>query len=194
MAQAQVYSVNVVGYVNQVLPAGVQVAVANPLDNGTNDLNSVFGALAKGSSINTWNVGAGSFVGALKTATAWTPNSPAPVGVGLFVNSKSAITNTYVGEVIVGPGESTTNSLPAGLQVLAGSAIPYAGTLNSTNIGLLTLAKGSAINTWNVGSQTYVGALKTATTWTPDTALGVAEGFFVNSKTATNWVQKLPAN
>jgi hypothetical protein len=170
------------------------VAVANPLDNGTNDLNSVFGALAKGSTISTWNVGTGSFVPALKGSTAWTPNSPAPVGSGLFINSKTAITNTYVGEVIVGPGESTTNSLPAALQVLAGSAIPYAGSLNNTNIGLLTLAKGSTISTWNVGSQAYVPALKGATTWTPDSPLAVAEGFFVNSKSATNWVQNLPAN
>jgi hypothetical protein len=194
MAQAQVYSVNVVGYVNQVLPAGVQVAVANPLDNGTNDLNSVFGSLAKGSTINTWNVGSGSFVLALKGGTAWSPNSPIPVGAGCFVNSKAAITNTYVGEVIAGPGESTTNGLPAGAQVLVGSPIPYAGTLNSTNIGLLTLAKGSTINTWNVGSQAYVLSLKGGTAWSPDSSLAVAEGFFVNSKTATNWVQTLPSN
>jgi hypothetical protein len=40
VAQSNVYSVNVVGYVNQVLPAGTLVAVANPLDNGTNTLDS----------------------------------------------------------------------------------------------------------------------------------------------------------
>jgi hypothetical protein len=153
-------------------------------------MNSVFGGLAKQSSAAFWT-GTG-FTGSAKSATAWSPNNPTPVGAGLFITSKNAYTNTYVGEVIVGPGGSTTNALPAGATVLVGSALPYAGTLNSTNIGLLTLAKQSSASFWT-GSG-YIGSAKSATAWSPDIAINVADGFFINSKTATNWVQTLPAN
>jgi hypothetical protein len=188
MAQAQVYSVNIVGYVNQVLPEGTVVAVANPLDNGTNDLDSVFGSLDKNSTANFWN-GSG-FTPATKTATGWNPNTPTPVGSGLFINSKSAITNTYVGQIVVNSGESVTNSLPEGTVVLVGSAIPYAGTLNSPELGLLVLDKNSTINMWN-GSG-YTPSTKTATDWNPGLTVNVGDGFFVNSKTAVDWVQTAP--
>merc|ERR1711898_86474 len=42
-AQAQVYSVNAVGYVNKSIPAGFSI-VANPLNNGDNKVADVFGA------------------------------------------------------------------------------------------------------------------------------------------------------
>jgi hypothetical protein len=189
-AQSNVYSVNIVGYVNQVLPAGTQVAVANPLDNGTNDLDSVFGALDKGSTANFWN-GSG-FTFAQKGGTVWSPNNSTPVGTGLFISSKNAITNTYVGEVVVGPGESVTNSLPAGSQVLVGSAVPFAGTLNTPELGLLQLDKGSTVNFWD--GTGYVFSQKGGTVWSPDLSVNVADGFFVNSKAATDWVQTLPSN
>jgi hypothetical protein len=188
MAQAQVYSVNIVGYVNQVLPAGSQLAVANPLDNGTNDMDSVFGSLDKGSTAAFWD-GAG-FTTAAKSATVWSPNNSVPPGVGLFITSKSDITNTYVGQLVVNSGDSITNALPEGQQVLVGSALPYAGTINSPELGLLTLDKGSSAAFWD-GSG-YVPVAKSATVWSPDQPVGVAEGFFLNSKTATDWVQTAP--
>jgi hypothetical protein len=107
------------------------------------------------------------------------------------VNSKTAYTNTYVGEVIVGPGESVTNSLPAGQLVLVGSPIPYAGTLNSTNIGLLGVPAKSSAQFWT--GTGYTASTK-ATTWGPDLPIAVGQGFFLNSKTAYDWVQTLPAN
>jgi hypothetical protein len=110
----------------------------------------------------------------------------------LFVNSKTAITNTYVGELVVGPGVSTTNALPAGVQALVGSALPYAGTLNSPEIGLLALDKGSVINQWN--GTGYTVSAKSATAWSPDLSVNVADGWFINSKTAKDWVQTAPAN
>ncbi len=41
MAQSNVYSLNIVGYVNVPLVTGFNL-IANPLDNGTNDLASLF--------------------------------------------------------------------------------------------------------------------------------------------------------
>ena len=54
-SQAQVYSANIVGYVNQVMTNGVLQLVCNPLDNGTNTANDVFANLPNTSSIQLWN-------------------------------------------------------------------------------------------------------------------------------------------
>jgi hypothetical protein len=148
----------------------------------------VFGSLDKGSSASFWT-GSG-FTVSQKGATAWSPNNQVAPGSGLFINSKSAITNTYVGQLVVNSGESVTNALPAGVQALVGSALPYAGTLNTPEIGLLALDKGSSASFWT-GSG-YNVSQKGATDWSPATAINVADGFFINSKSATDWVQTAP--
>jgi hypothetical protein len=186
-AQSNVYSVNIVGYVNQVLPAGSLVAVANPLDDGTNTLNTALLGVPAKSTAQFWT---GSGFSPSTKGTTWSPDVAIPPGKGFFVNSKTAYTNTYVGEVIVGPGESVTNSLPAAL-ALVGSPIPYAGSLNSTNIGLLGVPAKSTAQFWT-GSG-YTPSTK-GTTWSPDLPIAVGQGFFINSKTAYDWVQTLPAN
>lgn len=186
-AQQNVYSVNVVGYVNQVFPAGQLVCIANPLSDGTNTLNTVLPNFPAKSTAQFWT-GSG-FTPASK-ATTWSPDVSIPPGVGFFVNSKSAYTNTYVGAVSVASGASTTNSLPAGVLVLVGSPVPYAGDLNDTNLNLNLPAKSSA-QFWNGAG--YTPSSK-ATTWSPALPVAVGQGFFLNSKSAYNWVQTLPSN
>jgi hypothetical protein len=96
-----------------------------------------------------------------------------------------------VGSVVVNAGESITNALPAGTRVLVGSMIPFAGTLDNTNINLTLPAKSTA-STWN--GSAYETAIRGASGWNPPLPVGVAEGFFLNSKSAYNWTQTLPAN
>ncbi len=76
-SQAQVYSANVVGYVNVVLPAGQFVLASNPLDDGTNTVTSLGAALANKSSIQVWN--GTSFTVASKGAGVWNTNLSIPV-------------------------------------------------------------------------------------------------------------------
>ena len=186
-AQSNVYSVNVVGYVNQSLPAGQLVAVANPLDNGTNTLDSVLGSVPAKSTAQFWT---GSGFTTSTKGTTWSPNTSIPPGVGFFLNSKSAYTNTYVGQVAAASGGSATNSLPAGLLVLVGSKLPYAGDLNSTNLNLNLPAKSTA-QFWT-GSG-YTTATK-GTSWSPALPVAVGQSFFLNSKSAHDWIQTLPSN
>ena len=87
-SEAQVYS-GVVGYVSTTLPANTLVLAANPLDNGTNDLNSLLGSLTSKSQVQIWN-GAG-FTPITKGAT-WPVGTTNPVAGGFFVKS-SATTN-----------------------------------------------------------------------------------------------------
>jgi hypothetical protein len=187
-AQSNVYSVNIVGFVNQPLVAGQLKLVHNPLDNGTNTMNSVYSALPSGSAAYVWN-GAG-YSTATKPKAVWSPDLPVPTGTGLFISSPSAVTNTYVGEVLAGPGESTTNVL-TGVLTATGALLPYAGTLNSTNgLGLVGAPSGSVLYQYNGAG--YNTATKPKAIWSPDLSIGVGEAVFIQS--TYNWVQSLPAN
>jgi len=181
-----VYSQNVVGYINVVLPAGQLTLVANPLDDGTNTTTSLGQALANKSTIQVWN-GAG-YNASTKAGGVWSPDLSIPVGTGFFINSKTAITNTFVGNVKVLSGGTGTNALPAGTLVLVGNEIPYTGDLSDTNVNLgPTLANKSTIQVWN-GSG-FTASTKAGGVWSPNLTLSAGEGFFVNSKTATNWIE-----
>jgi len=195
-ASAQVYSVNVVGYVNAVANgAGAFTLLANPLDDGTNTVTSLGSALPNKSSVQIWN-GSG-FNLATKTNGAWTANLSIPPGTGFFVKTPAAsgsITNTFVGNVIVAPGGGQTNkALTPGL-ALVGSPVPFAGNLNdaygtnSLNLGA-QLPNKSSVQVWNGSS--FSLSTKTNGAWTVNFSLGVAQGFFVNAKSATNWTQTL---
>ncbi len=195
-AQSNVYSVNVVGYVNVPLAgAGKYTLVANPLVAGTNDIITLLDAtLPNKSSVLTWN-GTG-YVGASKTSGSWSSNLPLPVGSGFFVKTPTTsanLTNTFVGSVIVGPNASLTNTVPAGY-TLAGSPIPYAGDLTTdTNINLgVVLPNKSSLLRWDVPTQGFQGVSKSSGVWSGPLSVGVAEGFFINAKTSTNWIQTLP--
>jgi hypothetical protein len=187
-SNAQVYSANVVGYVNVVYPAGALVLTANPLDDGTNTTTSLGAALPNKSNIQIWN-GTG-FTGTSKSGGVWSPDLSIPVGTGYFVQAKTAITNTYVGNVATLVGNSVTNALPTSL-VLVGTMIPYTGNLEDTNLNVgPSLPNKSNIQVWN-GSG-FTGTSKSGGTWTPDLTLSVGQGFFIQAKTAANWVQTLP--
>jgi len=190
-ASAQVYSVNVVGYINTTLNAGVENLVANPLDNGTNDLNSLCSsALPTKSTVQMWT--STGFTNSTKSASGWVPDFTVPPGVGFFLKpfSGSTFTNTFVGNVIAAPGGGTYTTNLTTLLSLVGCPIPYSGDINNTNINLGTLPTKSTIQVWS--SAGYVLETKASTGWAPDTNLYPAEGFFVKSFTNnTPWSETL---
>ena len=189
-AQSNVYSANIVGYVNVPLAANTFYLAATPMDAGTNDLNTLLGALPNKSSVQIWN-GSG-FTPSTKISTGWSPDFTVNPGTGYFLSSPSAVTNPFVGQVVVGPGKSVTNALPAALFQLVGSPIPFSGTLNDTNFGLAALPNKSSIQVWNGNG--FTPSTKISTGWSPDLPIIPGQGFFVVSATATNWVQTLPAS
>src|SRR5690242_9398184 len=87
VAQSNVYSVNVVGYVNSTFAGtGKYTLVANPLVAPSNDLISLLDAtLPNKSSVLTWN-GSG-YVGSSKSSGTWSLNQNLPVGSGFFVKT-----------------------------------------------------------------------------------------------------------
>jgi hypothetical protein len=194
VAQSNVYSVNIVGYVNATIPANQFALLANPLSAPTNDVVNLGASLPNKSSIQIWN-GTG-FTVAGKASGVWDNNFLIPPGTGFFVKTPSTagtITNTFVGNVIVGPGQTNTVALPGGVFSLLGSPIPFAGDLNSSGPNTLNLGNSlpnkSSVQTWN--GTGFVVAGKASGVWDNNLTIGVAQGFFVKPASSTNWSQVL---
>jgi hypothetical protein len=201
-SEAQVYSVNIVGYVNVVCPAGSYVSVANPLDlDGVNNVTNVMASATKGTSILTWNGAGFSSV----TRSAISGNWPAgaatlnlPPGTGFLVKAgASSFTNTFVGNVIPNVPGQTSIPLTNSLYSFVGSTAPFAGQLtdtgtNTLNLGV-NLAKGSSVLVWPNGAANWVTATKSAINgnWNNNLTISVGEGMLIHPAGSSNWVQNL---
>jgi len=198
-SHAQVYSQNIVGYINVPLQPGYNL-VANQLDldgTGTNNsINSVIGVntLPNLSQVLAFN-GSGYVTTTYSaSAHAWSVNNQAVTnsmnpGSGFFIKipATSPATNVvFVGNVITG---TNTYPIATGYQIIAPSG-PVAGTLDTTNNFKPT--KLDQILVWN-GSG-YVTHTYSGTAWSGaggDPQLAVGQSVFYNSKVNTNWTQIL---
>ena len=184
-SQAQVYSQNIVGYVNQTMVAGY-VNLVNPLDNANgNSLSNTIpnpGGILDGAYIYFWN-GSGYTVDSFDSSRPSGFDGPsgsalpqAPIlnpgqMAFLFNNTGTQMTNTFVGTVHVDGAGASTNVIGVSTNVLAlgydfvSSKIPVAGDL-ITALGLS-----------NPG-----GVLDGAYIYTPTiSATGVFHGYVVTS-------------
>jgi hypothetical protein len=201
-SQAQVYSQNIVGYVSVATTATNQFACfANPLDNGTNNLTSLFPTAPNQTVVEIWN--GTSFQAATKGFGNWNTNLNIPVGTGFFIKypvSAGLVTNTFVGNIVVQTPNATTGA-PSGTNtislpntfVLVGSPFPVAGQLTDSGDGTLNigsvLVNQSVVEVWNGTS--FQAATKGFGNWNTNLPIAVGQGFFVKAKNATNWVQSL---
>jgi len=181
MAQSNVYSINVVGYVNKVYDTGPGkfVMVANPLNATNNTIPALFQNPKNNMIVYKW--GGASFDPYGYVANTWAPaalTTSLNPGEGAFLSFGSVAagtyTNTYVGEVLQG---SLTNPAPAGF-ALMGSKVPQAGGLQ-TVLGY-PVVNNMVIYKWNTATAQfspygYVGGL-----WgvAGEPQIDVAEGFF----------------
>jgi hypothetical protein len=159
-SEAQVYSQNIVGYVNTVFPAGQYAAVNAPLAaTSTNAPEDALTSLATGDSILFWSGSAFSTYVYISPQQWIYPDGstigPAPnlgVGPGFFyLNGGGAPeTNTFVGTVVL----TNTVTLPAGNYALVGSTPPIADSLDGTNLNL-PLQTGDSVLLWSVAAQSY---------------------------------------
>jgi hypothetical protein len=210
-SQAQVYSQNIVGYVNvHLYGQGKYSLVANPLDDGNgNQLTNLFASLPAGSKVLTWNgTGYNTYVNVGGNWNGGANNTTLTPGMGFFVvNGKVTggtypdITNTFTGSIIVPSQGAATNSIPL-LYSLQGSPSPLAGSLAVTNTSAgdtnfvcgANLSAGSRYLTWNPITQGYNTYIKVGGTWNGTASVNVGDGFFIYNKNGpvTNWVQSAP--
>jgi hypothetical protein len=200
---SNVYSVNIVGYVNQTIPLGYSV-YASPLKvNSTNGAEQVLTSLAAGDQLLLWNgggfnvdlfLGAGTWFDGVSFNPINTPNLPSGSGFFYQNNSGSVETNTYVGEVVL----SNSVALPTGYQ-LVGSSVAIGGNLENTNLNL-PLQAGDQILLWNGGGYN-VALFLGAGTWFDGVTfnpiaiptVNVGQGFFYqnNSGAPSTWTENV---
>lgn len=205
MAQSNVYSLNIVGYVNKVVPSGYSL-LANPLSSGANNADEV-GTLVDGSVYLTWN-GAGfdytsydsGFGGWIDAA--FNPANPPKLSPGkgyFYFNPGATYTNTYVGEVVPAPGAANSLVLPSGYS-LVGSVLPVSSSAITAAPVSLPLLDGSVILQWNGVGYVYTsydsgfgGWIDAGFNPASEPGYTVGDGFFIfNPASATPWEQSLP--
>ena len=189
MAQT-VYSVNAVGYVNVVLPAGFSI-VANPLvATPNNNVTNIFQAPLDGMTVYKFT-GTGYQTTAYDELFAeWSDKTVIlDPGMGAFVKVPTGkkYTNTFVGSVDAGPagsgsngGTKLTNSIPSGFS-LKSSRIPQAGKL-TTDLKY-TPGDGDAVYQFDSSTQKYKATASfdgLFNEWAPaEPNVAVAEGFWI---------------
>jgi hypothetical protein len=195
-ASAQnVYSVNIVGYVNRPIQGNDNFTlIANPLNSPTNTYEFLLKpTLPPNWQVLKWN--GSSFDGATRIAfgTGWSPstagtNSLNP-GEAVFIKAPAgapAITNTFVGEVMVG---SFTNNLPAGFSMI-GNIIADGGPV--TNLNFFPPVSSQVLRWKEDGIGGYDGFTRIAfgSGWSPSVpSINVGQGFFVNATAPYSWVR-----
>jgi hypothetical protein len=170
-----VYSLNIVGYVNVPLNVGYNL-VANPLDNGTNTLSNLFPAASEGDVVFTYSGGA--FTESDFSFGSWSVDSKVLPGAGMFYKATAKGTNTFVGNVLTG---NLTNNIPAGYS-LSASQVPVADTLGNLNF---PAAEGDVV--FYLRSGAYVESDYSFGSWSPDLSPAIGEGFWVKTGTAKPW-------
>lgn len=202
LAQAPVYSVNAVGYVNVTLKPGYNL-ISNPLNGTNNAISTVLPTVPEGTSAFKWNgniqqfAAADSYLGGVWYDGAFNPATTVlNPGEGFFVqnNSPADAVVTFVGEV---PQGNLTNSISANYGFYS-SIVPQSASL--TALGF-TGVEGMTYQPWNTVAQQYGSAYSFLSgVWydgafnAVDPAPAVAEGFLVNSPSAVKWGRTFSVN
>jgi len=160
-SKAQVYSQNVVGYVNVAITNNDFTAVSTPLDydgTGTNDtvINVLGTNLPVGSVVETWNgatFNQNPYSKPKSGPAAWgSPNNLITPGLGYFISNPSnyVVTLTFVGTVLQG---NLTNPFVATGFTMIGGQFPVNGGLDGT-FGY-TPSIGDILETWQGSTLGY---------------------------------------
>jgi hypothetical protein len=202
-SQAQVYSQNVVGYINIQLTNGFNL-IANQLDvdgaRTNNTVQTFFGTnLPVNSAVYAYSTSGATYLSAsyisTKSGKAWTGstnavNAALTTGQGVFVSTPSAISFTTVGTVIQG---TNVVSLGSGFNIVA-PVSPLAGDIQ-TNLGYIPHV-GDVIDIWSPSAQGYTSAsyisTKSGPKWSPSSPqLSVGQAVFINTTATSGWTNSL---
>jgi hypothetical protein len=187
-SMAQVYSVNMVGYVNKAIPYGFSM-VANQLNNTPdNKVRTLMPAPPPNTSVFKFNRTTGGYDQITYTGQ-WEGDDVEMTmnpGEGVFIGAPSAFNNTFVGEV------QLTSSVPLsqGFSIIS-SALPQALPLTPPTAGAASLnfpaQTGDTVYQYDPATGGYIQDLWNGSSWEGDSAgvptPDVGEAFFF-SRTA----------
>jgi hypothetical protein len=189
-----VFSVNIVGYVNLALAPGLSL-IANPMFHTNYTLAFWLPSAPDGAQVYKLTAG-GSFEVSTFDAVegVWSnPNLEVPPGTGFYFNNPSTETlrHMFYGEVHQGV---LVNPLPEGIST-AGSLVPWAGSINS-HLHVPGEPGDEIRIRVNDGesppfelSSVYTAISTEESRWEPDLTLGVGQGLWINKQRAQDWVQ-----
>jgi len=190
LAQSNVYSLNVVGYVNVPVTAHKFKMISNPLNNGDNKLNTILTNVTEDTLIYKYVNGAYLPPTGYIDGFGWDSSISLAPGEGAFVLSPVTTNLTFVGEVVL----NSTNPIPTGFSMKS-SVIPQ-----STNVTALGIPAGEddLIYQYNPATSAYFAPVGYIDGFGWDGAstngptLAVAESVFYFRKPsngATTWVR-----
>ena len=199
--RAQVYSSNVVGYVNVFLTNGYTFVVSQ-LSYTNNGLIYLFHQPPENSRVFAWDVTNQVFLPpAVFNSGSWTTNYDLPPGRGFIVYSPSPWTNTFVGTVLQG----SLSQFVAGSNRLSllGSMVPLVGRI-STDLDFPKL-EGCDVHLFRPETQTFSDPFTYYTNhgWfdpkgmaeSGEPAIRIAESFLIqNPGPPTNWTTTFIVN
>jgi len=186
-SSAQVYSVNMVGYINLQIPRGFSM-IANQLNNtatGGNTVSNLFAGAPEGTTLYTFNPATQGYAANTYDIGEWTnPGFLLTAGEGAFILAPSAFTNTLVGEVVL----SSSITVPQGFSIKS-SVIPQAGSL-VTNLNF-PVAEGDTIYRFNNATGQYTANTFDIGEWSAGAAPvpNVGESFFVLTLATKTWTR-----
>ena len=196
MAQTNVYSVNVVGYVNVTVTNGQFAMIANPLQSTNNTLGALVQNVPDGTQAFRWNgttYDLSTYEEAAPGSGSWSnPNLSLAPGEGMFLknNASSNIVVTFVGEVLQG---NLSTPLPAGYEIRS-SKVPQTGRV-TTDL-LLPAQDGDQLFKWNGSGGTFdiytfedPGAGGSWSGPGGEPMINVGESFFVRKNASANWTR-----
>jgi hypothetical protein len=197
-AQSGDHPLNVVGYVNTIFQPGYNW-FGNPLDDNTNDLNTVIPTAPSGTTVSLWNTTASHYTPVSTfNGSAWSTDLLLNPGTGALLQTGTQFTNTFVGQVEDLNGSvwngSTFHQPPAlsgpnGLYLLSSKApLDLSGdTFGPTNIsvflGIIGRApnNGEQIITLDPATQLYTTNTFSGGVWSlGDPTLGVGQAAMFN--------------
>lgn len=179
---AQVFSVNVVGYIQLSVPAGFSM-IANQLSNGGNTLNSVLTTgPGDGDGIFKFNPTTGGYDSSTFLGGSWIPDMSFGPGEGGFISVGTAKTITLVGSI---DGGSHPITVPKGFAIVS-SFLPTSGTLESMSF---PAADGDQVFFYNTTTKSYDSSTSLGGTWIPDPTVAVGQSFFSSKGAGSTWAR-----
>ena len=186
-ADAQVYSVNSVGYINLTIPVGFSM-VANQLNTGNNTVGSLLPNVPDGTTIYKYN-GVGYDINIFDAGWG-NPAMTLNPGEGAFIRVVgSALAVTLVGEVP--QGAASNQVIPSGFSIRS-STVPQTANLDAMGF---PASDGDTVYRYSNSQQGYVTSIYDAGWGGGAPVVAVGESFFVRKTgAAANWNRNFSVN
>jgi hypothetical protein len=182
MAQSNVYSLNIVGYVTKTNVPGFAL-IANPLNATNNNISALYSDAPALTKIIRF-VGGAYATSVNDPDFGWSPNALLNPGEGYFIQVPAGpnYVKTYVGEVVL----NSTNNVPTGFSIRA-SVIPQTG-LVQTDLLYPAVSLDKVIKWTGTAYQTFT--LDPDFGWQPsEPTIQVGDSFFAQKTAPANWIR-----